>query len=505
MAAPPPHRRHRHLLLFQLLLLLAAAQPRLRSRPLLLAAGGRTKLPPAGPLGPGWSSPRRRWRSRPVSRLKAMWTTGDQKGGSGKSEEAAEEDGEAKKEQQEISSLRSIFGIPKPKSQNRKTPMFGPGRKKDPEDHGDESYEDIVKKTKNPHWKDGLAAWSAGFKESSSTFWNSTSFAFGTFKKDADVWLGEASQDLGTKFNNFSQSLLDNAAIAAANDFAQNWGQSIANSAAITAVREVMDTWGRPASVAAAGGVLFGGAWILRSFGGKPEAIPDPNGMDVSFLREGALSGVHGMGPETMIDWKHQFFALKKQMQQMQWELSYERRHAFEIDQLRMQAENELVSTKARLDELRDMFDRLLRGGERSSQSYRLSFGGSDGDNIFSNNGNFGGSGDGGRNNGAGGGGMMDDNNAEHGTQSFRKVDRDEDEQEDEQKNKDGSNPQSYWDTQGRQDTILNNKHSYSVNNQYTALDQQYSDALGLGSATLSNQATQQVPPTDPAMNIQME
>eukprot|EP00471_Norrisiella_sphaerica_P002136 CAMPEP_0184486284 /NCGR_PEP_ID=MMETSP0113_2-20130426/7798_1 /TAXON_ID=91329 /ORGANISM="Norrisiella sphaerica, Strain BC52" /LENGTH=276 /DNA_ID=CAMNT_0026868083 /DNA_START=410 /DNA_END=1240 /DNA_ORIENTATION=- len=249
-------------------------------------------------------------------------------------------------------------------------------------------------KRKDPSWRDGLAAWSAGIRESSSTFWNTTSYAFGAFQKDSGSWMSERRDEWGAKFNNFTQTLLDNAAIAAANDFAQNWGQSIANSAAISAVREFMDS--KPAKFAAAGGAALGGIWVWRKiFQTPPESYMQGMGPDVdaSFLAEKATHAA--------IDWKQRFFALKQEIQQLKWELATERRLAFEYDQLRLRAENDLSTTEARLDELRNLLERLLRGDKNIFGNAALGGGGGDGNAANGNLNGFEGSADGHGANGA--------------------------------------------------------------------------------------------------------
>jgi len=173
--------------------------------------------------------------------------------------------------------------------------------------------------------------------------------------------------------NNITQTLIDNAAIAAANDFAKNWGQNLANSAALTAVREFMESLSKPTRFALAGGAAFGGLWIFRgifsgsSFEGEPEFLS---------AAEQTLSSTLNL------DWKHNMHALKQEITQLKWELSTERRLAFEYDQLRIQAENELLTTKARLEELRDLLDRLLGKNVQVSvtDGGNLALGGGSGD-----------------------------------------------------------------------------------------------------------------------------
>jgi len=233
----------------------------------------------------------------------------------------------------------------------------------------------FIETHENPSWRDGLAAWSTGLKESSSTFWNSTTYAFGAFQKDSNQWLQEhiRPDDWGSRVNNITQTLIDNAAIAAANDFAKNWGQNLANSAALTAVREFMESLSKPTRFALAGGAAFGGLWIFRgifsgsSFEGEPEFLS---------AAEQTLSSTLNL------DWKHNMHALKQEITQLKWELSTERRLAFEYDQLRIQAENELLTTKARLEELRDLLDRLLGKNVQVSvtDGGNLALGGGSGD-----------------------------------------------------------------------------------------------------------------------------
>ncbi|GAB5357798.1 hypothetical protein AAMO2058_000405400 [Amorphochlora amoebiformis] len=212
-----------------------------------------------------------------------------------------------------------------------------------------------------PNWRDGLATWGEGIQKSTSTFWNSTVFALGTFQHDASKWM-EKAENILYSFSNFTQSLVDNAAIAAANDFAKNWGQNIANSAAITAVREFVVTWG-PWGKAAIGGTFAAGGYLLwRSIGGRG---PEPFLEEDSFLT--LAEQVH---PDKLIDWKERFIALKRHVEQLNWELATERRHAYQQDLLRIQAESDLLMVKARLEELRNLLTGLIKGSV-SGDAYR--------------------------------------------------------------------------------------------------------------------------------------